>query len=135
MSIAGKMSKFIDESETIPSNSIKAAMTATVTGRRSASWTIHIRWAPVYSRTTLGRLALPGRERADECAIRIRQQVQELDLSEIANQLETRERRVVHANPPEVRELEPHEMAQDGADDIAVRDEQDAPAKIGRAHV
>jgi hypothetical protein len=55
---------------------------------------------------------------------------QELHFGEIANQLKAGERRVVYANPPEVRELQPHEIAQHGADDVAVRDEQDAPAAV-----
>src|ERR1700733_8740142 len=60
-------------------------------------------------------------KRHGERAIRIRQQVQELHFRKVADQLETRERRVVDTDSPEVREFEPHEMAQDGADDIAVR--------------
>src|SRR5580704_19445380 len=66
-------------------------------------------------------------KRRGERSIRIWQQVQELHFSEIANQLNAGERRVVHPNPPEVRELQPHEIAEYGADDVAVRDKHDAP--------
>src|SRR5208282_795627 len=69
------------------------------------------------------RLALIRYKWRDKCAIRIRQQVQEFHFGEIADQLKAREGRVVHAEAAEVREFEPHEMAQNGADDVAVRDE------------
>jgi len=39
--IAGKMSTFMRRNATAPSTSIKSAMTATVSGRRNASRTIH----------------------------------------------------------------------------------------------
>src|SRR5271156_1961139 len=77
------------------------------------------RVSPADPDRAISRSGLFRYKRHGERAIRIGQQVKEFDFGEVADHLETRERCVVHADSPEVREFEPHEMAQNGADDIA----------------
>src|SRR5579864_2123783 len=80
----------------------------------------------------LGGLGFPRRnlEGRNERALGIRQQVHKLHFGEIAYNLNRRESRVVDADATEVLQLRSDEMAQHGANNVAMRDEQDALLRI-----
>ena len=50
----------------------------------------------------------------------------------LTDQLNAREGRVVHPDAPEVLQFQAHQFAQDGANDVAVRDEQNPAPRVRR---